>query len=200
MHMIELLFATTNTHKAEEVRAILKDSGIHLRTLAEFPDIPEPPETGTTFEANALQKARFVWARTQMPCIADDSGIEVDALNGEPGVYSKRFSPTGTTAANNALLLARLGSSLERSARFRCVLALVDGELERTVEGRCEGTIGLTPSGDHGFGYDPLFYPVDHPGRSMAELSMDAKNAISHRGRAFRQLPELLRSLHSLRR
>ena len=193
--MIELVFATTNQHKADEVRAILDGTGIVLRTLAEFPQIPEPPETGTTFEANALQKARFVWEHTKCPCIADDSGIEVDALNGEPGVYSKRFSPEATAEANNALLLTRLGSSLTRTARFRCVLALVSGTLERTVEGRCEGTIGLTLSGDKGFGYDPLFYPADRPGYSMAQLDMSEKNAISHRGRAFRQLPDLLAAL-----
>jgi XTP/dITP diphosphohydrolase len=189
---MELIFATTNKHKAEEVQAILKGTGIVLRTLSEFPDIPEPPETGKTFIGNALQKARFVWEHTNRPCIADDSGIEVDALDGEPGVFSKRYSPQGTAASNNSLLLARLGSSLERSARFRCVLAFVNGSEEHTVEGRCEGTIGLTPVGEDGFGYDPIFFPREQPGKSMAQLSIDEKNAISHRGRAFRQLPALL--------
>jgi XTP/dITP diphosphohydrolase len=192
---MELVFATNNEHKAEEVRALLESSGIVLRTLAEFPHIPEPPETGDTFEDNALQKARFVWGHTKRPCIADDSGLEVDALDGAPGIHSKRYSAEATAKSNNALLLKRLGSTLERSARFRCVLAFVDGQTERTVEGSCHGTIGLTPVGEEGFGYDPVFFPREHKGRSMAQLSMEEKNRISHRGRAFSQLPALIEAL-----
>ncbi|MCA9569286.1 MAG: non-canonical purine NTP pyrophosphatase, partial [Myxococcales bacterium] len=117
---------------------------------------------------------------------------EVDALGGAPGVHSKRFSPEGTTPANNALLLERLVGAADRTARFRCVVALVgpDG-YERIAEGACEGRIALEPRGTDGFGYDPLFLPDEAPGRAMAELTVDAKNAISHRGRAFRQLPGL---------
>lgn len=192
---MELVFATTNEHKAEEVRALLKGTHIILRTLREFPQIPEPPETGDSFQANALQKARFVWEHTKKPCIADDSGLEVDALNGAPGIHSKRYSPEATASANNKLLLKRMGSTLERSARFRCVLAYVNAGTERTVDGACKGTIGLTELGSEGFGYDPLFFPDEYKGRSMAQLSMAEKNAISHRGRAFGQLPALLEEL-----
>ena len=192
---MRLIFATNNAHKAEEVRRLLIGTGIVLETLDDHPEIPEPPETGDTFVANALQKAYFVFERTGQLCVADDSGLEVDALGGAPGVHSKRFSPEATHAANNALLLHRLAGTPDRSARFRCVLALVGDGVERTVDGRCEGTIATALIGSGGFGYDPLFLPDEAPGRSMAELSMDEKNAISHRGRAFAQLPALLEEL-----
>ncbi len=191
---MKLLFATNNAHKLDEVRAILAAAGsdVELMTLADWPDVPEAPEPHDTFEANALEKARFVHTRTGLPCIADDSGIEVDALGGEPGVHSKRYSAQATGPANNALLLSRLGDRPDRSARFRCVLAYVNGPVERTVDGRCEGHIGTAEVGEGGFGYDPVFFPDEAPGRSMAELSMNDKNRISHRGRAFSRLPELL--------
>ena len=189
---MKLLFATRNAHKADEVARILAGTGITIETLLDHPDLPEPPETGDTFEANALQKARFVHERTGGLVMADDSGIEVDALGGAPGVHSKRFSDEATAAANNALLLDELEGVDDRTARFRCVLALVGPGFERTCDGRCEGRIGHTLRGDGGFGYDPLFLPDEAPGRTMAELTMDEKNTISHRGRAFRQLPALL--------
>jgi XTP/dITP diphosphohydrolase len=192
--MTTLVFATRNAHKLEEVRALLAASALPV-TLLDLDAAGvdgEPPETGDTFEANALEKARWVHERTGLPCLADDSGLEVDALGGAPGVRSKRFSPEATTAANNALLLARLGDRPDRRARFRCVLALVTRGGEGTVDGTCEGAIGHAPRGAQGFGYDPLFLPDAHPGRTLAELSMAEKNAVSHRGRAFRRLPELL--------
>lgn len=191
---MKLLFATTNAHKAEEVRAILAHTSIELETLDQHPELGEPPETGNTFEHNALQKARYVFERTGLPTIADDSGIEVDALNGRPGVHSKRYSAEATHEANNTKLLGELDNlpSEQRTARFRCVLALITSAGEGTVDGRCEGTIATELSGEGGFGYDPLFLPTEAPGRSMAELSMSEKNAISHRGRAFARLPELL--------
>lgn len=191
---MKLIFATNNAHKVGEVRALLMGSDIALVTLAEAGLDIDPPETGSTFEANALQKARFVHELTGLPCIADDSGIEVDALGGAPGVHSKRFSEQATTEANNALLLHKLDGVENRSGRFRCVLALVGLGDEATVDGRCEGTIAHALHGEGGFGYDPLFLPDETPGRSMAELSMSEKNAISHRGRAFSQLPDLLRA------
>ncbi len=189
---MKLLFATNNAHKVEEVQAILAGSDIELQTLAAFPELPEAPETSETFEGNALQKARFVFERTGLPCIADDSGIEVDALDKAPGVHSKRFSPEATHEANNVLLLQKLSGVANRTARFRCVLAYVDGQHEATVSGSCEGRIAASSQGGGGFGYDPLFLPDEVPGRSMAELSMAEKNTISHRGRAFARLPELL--------
>jgi XTP/dITP diphosphohydrolase len=192
-----LVFCTNNAHKVSEVEAILAGTGISIRTLAEFPDIPEPPETSGTFDGNALQKARFVYEKTGLACIADDSGIEVDALNGAPGVHSKRFSPEATSESNNILLLDKLAGRDDRGSRFRCVLAFVCDEGEGTVEGRCEGTIGSSVKGVGGFGYDPLFWPLEQPGKTMAELTMAEKNAISHRGRAFRQLPDLLAKVRS---
>ncbi|MBW1879200.1 MAG: RdgB/HAM1 family non-canonical purine NTP pyrophosphatase [Deltaproteobacteria bacterium] len=189
---MDLLLATQNVHKAIEVRAILAGAEITLRTLDDFPDLGELPETGDTFEANALQKARTAWEATGLLSVADDSGLEVDALGGAPGVYSKRFSPEGIAQTNNRLLLDKLRDVSDRTARFRCVIAVVGPGWERTAEGRCEGRISHVPRGDNGFGYDPLFLPDETPGRTMAELDMDEKNAISHRGRAFRQLPGLL--------
>lgn len=189
---MRLILATTNAHKAREIAGILKGTGLELTTLAELPDLPEPPETGDTFAANALQKARFVHERLGLPVIADDSGIEVDALGGAPGVHSRRFSPEATAEANNALLLERLAGRDDRVARFRCVVALVTDTFEGTVAGACEGVVVDAPRGHQGFGYDPLFVPDDLDGRTMAEATMVEKNAISHRGRAFRQLPRLL--------
>ncbi len=196
---VTLVFATRNAHKLEEVRAMLAagPAGLELVDLDQAGVDGEPPETGDTFVANALQKARWVFARTGLPCLADDSGLEVDALGGAPGVFSKRFSPEATSEANNALLLHQLDGLSARRARFRCVLAVVTADAEGTVDGRCEGTIGLEPRGGQGFGYDPLFLPDAHPGRTLAELSMADKNAISHRGRAFRRLPALLAALRA---
>lgn len=190
---MKLLVATRNAHKLVEIRRILADADITLLSLDDVEGLPdELPEDGDTFEANALQKARFAHRITGLLTAADDSGIEVDALEGRPGVHSKRFSPEGTDDGNNRHLLALLGDRVDRTARYRCVLALVGEGVEATVDGRCEGRIGEEYRGDGGFGYDPLFWPDEAPGRTMAELSMDEKNAISHRGRAFRRLPELL--------
>ena len=189
---MQLVFATHNAHKAEEVRLILAGSGVTVRTLADLGWHEEVPETGSTFVANALQKARHVHAALGLPCVADDSGLEVDGLGGRPGVHSKRYSPEATAASNNRLLLQELAGGQDRTARFRCVIALVGVGEDRTVSGACEGRIAQALSGAGGFGYDPLFLPDETPGRSMAELSADEKNAISHRGRAFRQLPTLL--------
>lgn len=189
---MELLFATTNAHKALEVRTLLAGSGLTLTTLLDRHDVPEPPEDEDTFVGNALAKARFVHARTGVPVIADDSGLEVDALGGAPGVHSKRFSAEATHEANNRLLLERLDGVTDRRARFRCVLALVTADFEGTVDGTCEGSIAHAHLGTEGFGYDPLFVADDLAGHTLAEATLEQKNAVSHRGRAFRRLPELL--------
>ena len=192
-----LVLASNNAHKLEEVSRMLEPLGIQVRPLAEFPEIPDPPETAETFEGNALQKARFVFERTGIATIADDSGLEVDALNGAPGVYSKRFTPEATATANNARLLLELKGSDERTARFVCALALVTKAGERTVRGTVEGEIGHSLKGEGGFGYDPLFLPKEAPGRAMAELTPAQKDEISHRGRALGALPEMLAALQS---
>jgi len=189
---MKLLLATTNAHKAEEVRAMLADTPYTLETLADYPELPEPPETGDTFEHNAFEKAQFVFDRLGIPVLADDSGLAVDALDGAPGVHSKRFSPEATHEANNTLLLQKLEGVTDRSAAFVCLLALVTPTFRGFVEGRCPGAIATHLRGAEGFGYDPLFLPDAHPGKTMAELSMAEKNAISHRGRAFAKLSELL--------
>jgi XTP/dITP diphosphohydrolase len=191
---MRLLLATRNAHKLDELRALLSQTPIELLGLDDVFGLPdELPEDGATFEANAVQKATFVYRATGYTCCADDSGLEVDALGGRPGVHSRRFSPEGTDAANNAHLLALLGDTAERTARYRCALAVVGPGLRLGVDGACEGTIGLVPRGSNGFGYDPLFWPLDTPGRTMAELAPAEKNAISHRGRALRALiPRLL--------
>jgi XTP/dITP diphosphohydrolase len=189
---MDILLATANDHKIAEIRAILADSGLSIRTLRDFPELGDLPETGETFVDNALEKARTAYERTGLLSVADDSGIEVDALGGAPGVHSKRFSPEGTDAANNALLLAKLEGRDDRTARYRCVVAVAGPQGESWADGRCEGRIGHDYRGAGGFGYDPLFWPDETPGKTMAELTMAEKNAISHRGRAFRQLPRLL--------
>ncbi len=192
---MKLLLATHNAHKLAELRQMLSASpleNVEVVGLAAFPDLPEAPETQETFEGNALQKAHFAAERTGLLCVADDSGLEVDALNGAPGVRSKRFSAEATAEANNRLLLTRLRGVEARGARFVCALAVVHRGREAVHRGTCEGRIATAPRGDGGFGYDPLFLPDATPGRSMAELTSEQKNAISHRGRAMEHLPALL--------
>ncbi len=185
---MRLVLASRNAHKIEELRRIAPE----IDWAAMPPELGDPPETGITFEANALQKARFVAAALGTWALADDSGIEVDALGGRPGVWSKRYSPEGTDAANNALLLEELQSVATRTARYRCVIALVGPGGEHVAAGVCEGRIGKAPRGEGGFGYDPLFCPVATPGRTMAELAPLEKDAVSHRGAAMAELPRLL--------
>lgn len=191
-----VLLASHNRHKLEEVRQILGDRGIGVESLDDWPDVPEAPEDADNFVDNAVQKARFVSERTGRLCVADDSGLEVDALGGAPGVHSKRYTPEATAASNNARLLRELDGQTDRRARFRCAIALVtpDGRCA-TAEGACEGSILTGPQGAGGFGYDPLFEAEALPGRSLAQVSPAEKNAVSHRGRAFAQLPRLLAEL-----
>jgi XTP/dITP diphosphohydrolase len=185
-----LLLATTNRGKVAELTALFGDLGVSLVSLATLPG-KHPPvvEDGDTFLANALLKANAAAQRTGMVTLAEDSGLDVDALGGRPGVWSARFAKEGATdAENNALLLTSLEEvdDDQRTARFRCVMALVDpwsaGE-PLVTEGRCEGTIVRTPRGAGGFGYDPLFL-VSGEGVTMAELAEHRKNEVSHRARA----------------
>ena len=194
---MRIYLASRNENKIREIHQILGDSNFEVLGLDSLPDLPEIPEDHDTFEENALQKAHFVFERTGELCVADDSGLEVDALDGRPGVHSKRFTPEATALANNRRLLEVMDTVADRTARFRCAIALVGPGGQATAEGSCEGTISHQPTGDGGFGYDPLFLPVEYPGRSMAQLTSNEKNRISHRGRAFRQLPQLLRQIES---
>jgi XTP/dITP diphosphohydrolase len=187
---VRLVLASHNRHKVAEFRAIRPD--IDWVSLGDLGVEDEPPEDADTFDGNAAMKASWSWARTGLPSLADDSGLEVDALGGLPGVRSRRFHPDATAASNNRLLLERLAGVSRRTARFRCVLALADERGVATVEGRCEGVIGLAPAGSGGFGYDPLFIADGGQGRSFGELPADVKNALSHRAKALLRLGDLL--------
>ena len=192
---MRIVLASRNEHKILESRQILQNTGLEVLGLDALVDLPEIPEDHDSFEENALQKACFVYERTGELCVADDSGLEVDALGGRPGVHSKRFTPEATAESNNHHLLKLMETQDQRSARFRCVIALVGSTGQATASGACEGSVAREISGEGGFGYDPLFLPVEFPGRSMAEISSEEKNQVSHRGRAFRQLPSLLEQL-----
>ena len=198
---VRVLVASRNAKKLKELRRILDDAGvagIELVSLNEVPPYEEAPETGATFEENAIAKARDGAVATGLPCVADDSGIEVDALNGRPGVLSARWAGGhGADAANNTLVLAQLGDVPDdrRGGRFvsTCALVLPDGTTT-VVRGEWPGTIAREPHGDGGFGYDPLFLPEGGTG-SAAELTPAEKDAVSHRGRALTQLIPALAAL-----
>lgn len=205
---VKLLVASNNAKKLKELQQVLDDCGIdgvELVALGEVAPYPEPKEDGLTFEANALIKARAGVAATGLPCVADDSGLAVAALNGMPGVLSARWSGhTGqhgavdTDTANNNLLLAQMADIAQRDAAFVscCALVTPQGE-EFTTEGRWEGSLLEAPKGEHGFGYDPIFQPADTPGRSSAQLTPEEKNARSHRGTALRALAPHIAALRS---
>lgn len=190
----ELVFATNNPHKLEEAREIAGDS-IRILSLAEIGCHDDIPETAPDLAGNALIKARWVRDRYNVDCFADDTGLMVDALDGAPGVYSARYAGPGCTPADNvALLLRNMEGEENRKARFATVIALAaDGE-EHLFEGYVEGSIALHPSGNAGFGYDPIFVP-DETGVTFADMTPDAKNAISHRGRAVAKLMDFLRQV-----
>lgn len=189
----QIVFATNNAHKLSEVQAVLGDR-FRLITLAECGITEDIPEDAPTLEGNALQKARYVHERTGVDCFADDTGLEVDALDGAPGVHSARYATDGHDfAANNRLLLRNLAGAADRSAHFRTVIALILDGREYLFEGRVDGRIVESEAGCGGFGYDPLFVPEGFD-RTFAEMGADEKNAISHRGRAVRRLVEFLQS------
>ncbi|MHB1017050.1 MAG: RdgB/HAM1 family non-canonical purine NTP pyrophosphatase [Coriobacteriia bacterium] len=195
--MQRVIVATGNRGKLDEIRSALDFPGWEFVTAADLgAETLEVEETGDTFEANARLKARAYHEVFGIAALADDSGLEVDALQGAPGVYSSRYAGADATDAdNNVKLLAALADVPQdgRTARFRSAIVLIgeDG-VETVAEGSCEGSIGFEPRGAGGFGYDPLFLPDDAPGRTMAELDRAGKNAISHRGAALRALRERL--------
>ena len=194
----ELVLATRNRHKGEELAALLGGLGITIRTLDEFPDAPEVVEDGDTCEANAIKKARTIAEFTGLPAVADDTGLVVDALGGRPGIYAARYAGEDATYDDNCrkLLLELRGVPRERrTARFLTVaaIALPSGDI-RVAQGILEGEIAEEASGTLGFGYDPLFL-IPELGKTLAELSPDQKNAISHRAKAFTQAKDLLREM-----
>ncbi len=187
---MRIVLATHNAHKVTELRRILGDQLDGLELVGY--DGPEPVEDGDTFEANALIKARAAAQFTGLPAIADDSGISVAALGGEPGIHSARYAGTRDDADNYRLLLKNLGDSKNRAADFVCAAAFVDGDFEHAELGIWPGTVLREPVGAGGFGYDPVFRP-DGLAVASAELSADEKNAISHRSRAFSVLMPVVR-------
>lgn len=193
--MKEIVVATKNAGKVAELAAALAPLHIVVKSVSDYGNIEEPEETGTTFTDNALLKARYYAEATGRACLADDSGLEADGLDGEPGVYSARFAgPGATDSANNKKLLAELNArqGVVRTARFRCVLAFCDtnGQV-LTANGTCEGVILEAPQGNAGFGYDPLFFMPEY-NKTLAEMTVAEKNAVSHRGRAVRVMVEQL--------
>lgn len=191
---MKLIFATNNAHKLREVSQVVGDR-FTLLTPRECGIDEDIPEEQPTLEGNALQKARYIYARTGMDCFADDTGLEVDALGGEPGVRSARYATDGhDDEANKRLLLERMQGVKARGAQFRTAIALIIGGKEYLFEGIVRGNITLEEQGDGGFGYDPLFV-AEGCEQSFAEISAEEKNAISHRGRAVRKLAEFLQEL-----
>ncbi len=196
MSQKKIVLATGNAGKVRELGAMLADAGIEVVPQTEF-DVPEAEETGLTFVENAIIKAQNAAKHTGLPAIADDSGIEVDALNGEPGVYSARYAGGhGDSNANNEKLLKEMENvdAGKRTARFQCVMVYVEHEKDPTpliAQGSWEGEILTEKRGENGFGYDPVFW-VSQENCSAAELSADVKNSLSHRGQALRKLVEQL--------
>jgi len=191
----ELVLATRNRHKGEELVALLGDLGITIRTLDEFPDVPEVVEDGDTCEANAVKKARAIADFTGLPAVADDTGLEVDALGGRPGVYAARYAGENATYEDNCRKLLRelMGVPREqRTAHFLTVAAIaLPSDGTRVAQGTLDGVIAEEASGTLGFGYDPVFL-IPELGKTLAQLSADQKNTISHRAKAFAKMREIL--------
>ena len=191
---MKIVFATNNAHKLDEVRQVVGEK-FEIVSLRECGIVEDIPENEPTLEGNALAKARYIYERTGFNCFADDTGLEVDALGGEPGVRSARYATDGhDDEANKRLLLERLQGVENRAAQFRTAVALILGGKEYLFEGIVRGEIALEQHGEGGFGYDPLFFPEGGE-LTFAQMSSEEKNAISHRGRAVRKLAEFLQQM-----
>lgn len=192
--MNTIILASRNEHKIEELQQTLKPLGIELRSALDFPNLKEVEEDKLTLEGNALKKARYVYEETGLPALADDTGLEVDALDGRPGVFSARYAGEDASYEDNVQkLLAELaGVELkDRKAQFRTVAALVSDEGTHTFEGICRGVILTEKRGTKGFGYDPIFQPKGYK-ETFAEMDSETKNKISHRGKAIQQFLDWL--------
>ena len=188
--MSYIVAATGNQHKLEEYARLLADQDIEVKSLNDYPNYPEPEENGSSFKENASIKAAAASKYCAVPAFADDSGLEVEALDGRPGIYSSRYAPTD--AERIAKLLKELEGKENRRARFVCVIAIAfNGEVIETFEGEVTGTILLEPRGENGFGYDPVFQP-DGFDKSFAELTGEGKNRISHRANAYAKALEFI--------
>ena len=181
-----LTFVTANAQKLEEVQALI-GSEIQLKSLIDLECFDDIPETGATFEENALMKSEYIYSRYKVDCFADDSGLEIEALSGEPGIYSARYSGSRDMQENIDLVLKKLEGVTNRKANFRCVISLIIGQNKHLFEGVIHGVILEKVSGNAGFGYDPIFQP-DGYSISFAEMSLEEKNKISHRSQAIAKL------------
>jgi len=192
---MQLCFATNNNNKLKELQQLVGNS-IQLKSLKDIGSLDDIPETGTTLKANSLEKATFIKSRFNINCFADDTGLEVDALNGAPGVYSARYAGEPANSIHNMeLLLKNLGDNSKRTARFRTVITLlIDNDAPMYFEGSVEGETHLIQSGKAGFGYDPIFIPKGFS-RTFAEMSSEEKNSISHRGKAVSKLVTYLKTI-----
>lgn len=187
-----LIFATSNLNKIKEINQMLDDQ-LEIISMEAIGCTEDIPETSPTIEGNALQKARYVAEKYQVDCFAEDTGLEIEALNGEPGIYSARYAgPERDANANMQLALNKLQGLNNRKAQFRTVIALIMDGQEHTFEGIVEGNIAQGPTGDQGFGYDPIFIPDGYT-ISFAEMGASSKNAISHRSRALEKLKTFLK-------
>ena len=192
--MDKLVLASRNKHKIIEMQEILRGLGIEVLSALDFPELEDVDEDQPTLEGNALKKARYVHEQTGLPALSDDTGLEVEALGGAPGVYSARYAGQNVTYQDNVMkLLKELDGVDKRSAQFRTVVALADGDQEYTFEGVCKGEILTEQKGDKGFGYDPVFQPAGYE-LTFAELDALVKNEISHRGRAIQKFVEFLKT------
>lgn len=192
---MKLVFATNNKHKLDEVRKITSRHPVEIVSLAEINCFDDIPETADTLEGNALQKAHYIQEKFGLNCFADDTGLEVEALNNAPGVYSARYAGPGhDSEANMKKLLHEMEGMENRKARFRTVIALVWNGKTYTFDGIVNGTITTTKRGENGFGYDPIFIPEGYE-QTFAELGSDIKNQISHRAKAVEKLDEFLTQL-----
>ena len=193
---MKIVLATHNRDKCAEMAAILSDYPIDLLTLEDFPEIGEIIEDGDTLEENAVIKARIVYNQTRLYSWADDTGLEVDALNGEPGIYSARYAGENCNYSDNVTKLLKNMEKIpaeKRTARFQTVIAFVGDKMELVSEGIVEGKITTKPKGVGGFGYDPVFY-ISEQGKTYSEMKMKEKNKISHRGKAIQEMLKLLQS------
>lgn len=194
--MKSLCFATNNNHKTNEIGALLGPFFV-LKNLHDIGCTDELPETQPTIEGNAEQKARYVYDHFGVPCFADDTGLEVEALNGEPGVFSARYAGSQRKDSDNiALVLSRLKDKVSRKARFKTVICLVDEGVVQKFEGTIEGVITDSPQGTNGFGYDPVFKPFGYD-KTFAEMDLAEKNLISHRAIAVKKLVNFLRDTYA---
>ncbi|MEN9611683.1 MAG: hypothetical protein RLZZ628_2497 [Bacteroidota bacterium] len=190
----QLVFATANVHKIREINEILIVTPVSVVSMADIGCTDDIPETQPTIQGNAIQKAEYLYHKYNVNCFSEDSGLEIDALNGAPGVHSAYYAGSRDARQNINLVLNKLGRKRKRTARFRTVIALILDGQQHLFEGVCEGTIRFEAVGTSGFGYDPIFQPNGFD-KTFAELPIEVKNSISHRGKAVQQLYDFLQSL-----